>query len=394
MDRSTSRLSHWIYYLAAALFYAATYLRTLVIFRYSASLSRAQDLLLVVLALFLSEPLLTRRWKGYFSIYLLVQTVMVFFLLSLSDTSEYFAILLGVLSMQVMLNLSPRLGAGWIAVCAIFMALLLAEAYGLPQAIAFTLIFTAINVFMGTYALTARRQQAAHREQVQLAHQLRQANQQLEEYSSQLEQLAVVRERNRFARELHDSVTQTVFSMTLATQSAMLLLKRDLGQVKPQLERLEQLVQAALSEMQSLITTLKPEAEASAGLVAGLRHQLSAVRLAQSLSVDLQVTGEQALSPPEEQALLGIAGEALNNIVKHAQTDRAQIRVHLEEPFWMEVEDQGQGFDLARARENGRLGLTSMRERAAEIGWSLQVSSSPGAGTCIRVEKVPVREEQ
>jgi len=308
MDYSTSRLSSWIYYLAAALFYAATYLRTLVIFRYSASLSRAQDLLLVVLALFLTEPLLTRRWKGYFSVYLLVQTVIVFFLLSLSDTSEYFAILLGVLSMQVMLNLNPRLGAGWMAACAIIMALLLAENYGLPQAIAFTLIFTAINVFMGTYALTARRQQAAHQEQVQLAHQLRLANHQLEEYSSQLEQLAVVRERNRFARELHDSVTQTVFSMTLATQSAMLLLKRDLGQVKPQLERLEQLVQAALSEMQSLITTLKPEAEVSAGLVAGLRYQLSAVRLAQSLSVDLQVTGEQALSPPEEQALLGIAG--------------------------------------------------------------------------------------
>jgi signal transduction histidine kinase len=393
MDRSTSRLSHWIYYLAAALFYAGAYLRTLVIFRHSANLSRAQDLLLVVLAIFITEPLLTRRWKGHFSVYLLVQTVLVFFLLSLSDTSEYFAILLGVLSMQVMLNLSLRISAGWMTVCAIFMVLLLAEAYGLPQAVAFALIFTAINVFMGTYALTARRQQAAHQEQVQLAHQLRLANQQLEEYSSQLEHLAVVRERNRFARELHDSATQTVFSMTLTTQSAMLLLKRNSGQVMPQLERLDQLVQAALSEMQSLISTLKPEAEPSPGLVAGLRHQLSAVRLAQSLSVDLQVTGEQSLSPPEEGALLGIAGEALNNIVKHSKTNRAQIRVHLEQPYWMEVEDQGQGFDLVRASQSGRMGLTSMRERAAEIGWSLQVSSSPGAGTCIRVEKKPVKEE-
>ena len=83
---------------------------------------------------------------------------------------------------------------------------------------------------------------------------------------------------------------------------------------------------------------------------------------------------------------MGIAQEALNNAVKHSGSDEAVIRLHLEPPCWMEIEDHGQGFDLQAARQSGRMGLTSMQERAAEIGWEVQVITSPGAGTRIRVE--------
>jgi signal transduction histidine kinase len=108
----------------------------------------------------------------------------------------------------------------------------------------------------------------------------------------------------------------------------------------------------------------------------------------------LDVKGDQALDPEEEQSLFRIAQEALNNIVKHARSSQAQIRLHLSEPFWMEVQDQGQGFDLQRARNSGRVGLASMDERAAEIGWRLQVITSPGAGTRVRVEKKPSEGRQ
>jgi signal transduction histidine kinase len=84
----------------------------------------------------------------------------------------------------------------------------------------------------------------------------------------------------------------------------------------------------------------------------------------------------------------------LNNILKHACTKQAHVRLHLSEPYWLEVEDQGRGFDLKQVRELSGMGLSSMRERAVEASWDLQVLTSPGSGTRIRVEKTKVREVQ
>lgn len=394
MERSTSRLSQWIYYLAATLYYMAVFLRTLIIYQDNPILGRALVLMGIVLIIFISEPAISRRWSSYFPIYLLVQTSLVFVLLALPGYSESFAALLGVLSMQAMLNLNPKIGAVWIAACGLITWLLIARHYSLSESAALALTFTAANGFFGTYALVIRREQAAQDKKLELARELQAANRQLQDYSAQLEQLAIARERNRFARELHDSVTQTVFSMTLTTQSALLLFERDPVQVKDQLERLSHLVHSALAEMQALISTLRPEEATILGLVPALRRHLADVRIAENLSVSLRVEGEQSLGIAEQQALLGIAQEALNNILKHARTHQAQIRLHLGEPYWMEIEDQGLGFDLQQARNSGRMGLTNMRERAAEIGWDLQVVTSPGAGTCIRVEKAPVSEVQ
>jgi len=351
-------------------------------------------LLLVWLVLFLSEPAISRRWSRYFPIYLLCQTALVFTLLSRPGFTDFFGSLLPILGMQVMLRLKPMIGGIWMGLCAPIMMLLLVRTYGTTPAIALTLIYTAGNVFFGTYTLAMRRAQAARLQNQTLAGELQEANEQLHDYSTQLEQLAVARERNRLARELHDSVTQTVFSMTLTTQSALLLLDRDPGRVGVHLERLNQLARSALAEMQVLISELKPDKAAREGLVPVLRRHLAGSRLPENLSVSLEVEGDQRLEFAEDQSLFHIAEEALNNIVKHARTSQAQIRLHLAEPFWMEIEDHGQGFDPLQAQNSGRVGLSSMHERAVEIGWGLQVITSPGAGTCIRVEKAPVREER
>jgi signal transduction histidine kinase len=290
-----------------------------------------------------------------------------------------------------MLRLNSKIGALWIGVCALGIALRLAPTYG-TQTIALTLIYTATNVFLGSYALATRRVQAARTQNLALAQELQEGNQKLRDYTTRLEGMAAARERGRLARDLHDSVTQTVFSMNLTTQSAILLLDRNPQQVGSQLERLSQLAESALSEMQLLISKLRPEKIAKGGLAAALRSHLVDSRLPESLSVTLEAEGESPLEPAEEQSLFRIAQEALNNIVKHAQASHAQIRLHLAEPFWMEIVDQGQGFDLHQAQNSGRVGLNSMRERAAEIGWDLQIITSPGAGTRVRVDKTPVRE--
>lgn len=392
MDRTSSRLSHWIYYLTATLYYLAVFLRTILIYQDSPLITQALILLLMVLILFVSEPQFSRRWSSYFLFYLLLQTTLVFVLLNLPGFSDFFASLLGVLSMQAMLNLNPRIGAVWIGFSAPIMGIILTRDYGISQAVPLALIYTASNVFLGTYALVIRREQVAQDQRLELAHELQVANRQVLDYSNQLEHLAIARERNRFARELHDSVTQTVFSMTLTTQSALMLVERDRPRVKEELERLNTMVRSALVEMQALIAELKPERGYIPGLVPALRHLLAESRISENLSINLRVEGEGSLNIAEEQALLGIAQEALNNIMKHAQTRQVDIDLHMTEPYWMEVKDSGQGFDLGRARKSGRMGLIGMRERATEIGWDFQIITSPGAGTCIRVEKTPDNE--
>jgi signal transduction histidine kinase len=391
-EPAVNQPSQWIFYLTASFYFGAVFLRSFLIYGRAPEFSRILGILSLWLILAISQPLLSRKWSHYFPIYLVLQTLLVFALLTLSDESDFFATLLIILSMQAMLYLSPRIGGSWIGFCALLMALLLAENYG-TQAIALSLIFTAGNILLGSYALATRRAQAARSQNQALVREVREANQQLEIYLSQLGGMAAARERNRLARELHDSVTQTVFSITLAAQSAALLLKRDPTQVGTQLDHLNNLAQNALNEIQVLISELNPERATGDGLVPTLRRYLTGSRFHEKLSVSLEVEDKQPLEPAEEQSLFRIIQEALNNTMKYAQVSHAWVRLHLAEPFWLEIEDRGQGFDLQRGRRGG-IGLASMCERAAEIGWDLQILTSPGAGTRIRVEKKRPEERQ
>lgn len=390
---SSSRSFQWIFYLVSSFYFGAVFLRSILIYRDSPDLLPVLGMLVVWLFLFVSEPEITKRWSRYFFIYLVIQTILIFVLLSMPGYPDFIAALFAIPSMQVMLHLNIKFGVAWIAVWAVGMAWIMSKVYG-SQAIALVLIYTAGNIFYGAYSRATRRAQEAQGHNQALAQELEEANQKLQTYSTQLEQLAVARERSRLARDLHDSVTQTVFSMTLTTQSAILLLEQDPARVPAQLERLGQLARNALAEMQLLITELRPEETTTGGLATTLRRYLTDDRFPENLSISLEVEGDGPLTPVEEQGLFHIVQEALNNIVKHTRASKAQVRLHLSEPMWIEVEDWGQGFDLQQARQSGRVGLFSMRERAAEVGWDLQIETSPGHGTCIRVEKLPKEVRQ
>ena len=389
MIRLSDRSSQWIFYLAAGFNFGAVFLRSILIYGSNPELFPVLGVLLFWLVLFASEPAISNKWSRYFPLYLALQTGLIFTLLGLPDSTDFFAALFVIPSMQIMQRLSSKIWGLWIGLCVLTTTLLLLKSNG-NEAYALVLIYTAGNVFYGFYAKATRQAQITRVENFALARELQEANQKLQAYSAQMERLVVARERNRLARDLHDSVTQTVFSMTLTTQSALLLLDREPARVGAQLDRLGQLTQNALSEMQLLISELKPEEAGGRGLMADLRRYLAGGHFPDDLSIDLEVQGGQSLRPAEEQSLFHIVQEALNNIVKHAQTRKAQVRLHLTEPMWIEIEDQGRGFDLGHAQgDSRRLGLHSMRERATEIGWDLQIKTSPGAGTCVRVEKLP-----
>ena len=344
-------------------------------------------LLAAWLALFLIEPLLTRRWKAFYHVYLALQAAAVTALLFGPDPPDYFAFLFAILSMQTMQRLNLRSGTIWVAVFTVLMIPPLVLHYGVLSGIAFGLIYTAADALFAAHALASRQALAARAANQAMLQELEQNNQKLQDYSKQLELLAVARERGRLGRELHDSVTQTVFSMTLTTQSALLLLDSNPARVKAQLDRLNELAHSALAEMQTLISELRPQEPGEGGLVAALRQHLAGRHLPDGLAVSLDVKGEDSLSPGEARGLFRIAQEALNNVVKHAQATQACLRLHLAEPLWVEIEDNGLGFDLKPARQGSGVGLSSMRERAAEIGWELRVTSAPGKGTRVRVSK-------
>jgi signal transduction histidine kinase len=195
---------------------------------------------------------------------------------------------------------------------------------------------------------------------------------------------AVLEERNRLARELHDSVSQQLFSMTLTSQAARAQLERNPQRVAAQLERLQETSTAALAEMRALILQLRPPALRDQGLVAALQHHAQLIARREGIVVGLSVTGDERLARGIEQPLYRIVQEALNNVLKHANARNVQIGLEFgAEQIRARVSDDGQGFNLAAVpRGDGRhLGMLSMRERAAEIGGTMEVRSSPGSGT-------------
>lgn len=201
---------------------------------------------------------------------------------------------------------------------------------------------------------------------------------------------AAVEERQRLARELHDSVTQSLFSITLFARAAELSLTqagidpdgplgRSIGQVR-------ELTQGALAEMRALIFELRPDALVEEGLVAALQRQAAAlmVRGGRPIAVDGPDI-RLPIAPDVEEHLYRIALEALHNTLKHADASRAWVTISAEVGHvTLEVGDDGCGFDPTLSRP-GHLGLTTMAERAARIGGRLQVESASGQGTRTRV---------
>jgi len=204
----------------------------------------------------------------------------------------------------------------------------------------------------------------------------------------QAQQAATLEERQRLARDLHDSVTQALYGVTLyAEAAARLLSSGEMGMAADHLRELRDSAQEALREMRLLIFELRPSALEKEGLAAALEARLEAVEGRAGLKTDFKVEGEGRLVPEIEEELYRIAQEALNNALKHAQARRITVSLRQDQrTVTLEITDDGIGFDPTTARDQGGLGLSGMEERAAQLGARLTVQSRPGEGTTIRVE--------
>jgi signal transduction histidine kinase len=206
-------------------------------------------------------------------------------------------------------------------------------------------------------------------------------------------ELSAIEERNRLARDLHDSVVQKLFGVALAAESASTLLERDRSQARGEVDRLGELAQEAIAELRALVFQLRPAVVETDGLAAALRKHVEVLRRAHRLEIDLEVSGADRLRPGLDEEVFRIAQEALHNALRHSGASR--IAVRLSEPdglLSLSVEDDGVGFEPnAAGVRSRRLGLTSMEERASALGGTLSVRSRPGAGATIELE-VPLGE--
>lgn len=204
--------------------------------------------------------------------------------------------------------------------------------------------------------------------------------------AEQSAQLAAVEERNRLARDLHDSVSQELFSLTMLAAAARRVIERKPELVAVQLGEIQDTAQRALQETRSLILALRPAALEGRGLVPALRDLATSAQDRQGLSVELAISGERRLPLEHEQALFRIAQEALANVARHSGVRAAQIALDYEDSLVrLTIADHGRGFDPSMPRSARSIGLASMSERASALGGALLLESACDHGATVTV---------
>ncbi len=211
----------------------------------------------------------------------------------------------------------------------------------------------------------------------------------IERAHEQAQKLAAIEERQRLARELHDSVSQALYGIALGANSALAMLEKDLGATREALAYVNSLADLGLTEMRALIFELRLESLEREGLVEGLAKHAAALRARSEVEIAEELCGEPPVPLEVKETVYRIAREAMQNAVKHSQATAIRLRLRWNgEWLDLEVSDNGVGFDPAQPFD-GHLGLRSMRERAAGQGGELLIDSAPGAGTRVELSIRP-----
>jgi signal transduction histidine kinase len=200
-------------------------------------------------------------------------------------------------------------------------------------------------------------------------------------------QAAAMAERSRLARELHDSVSQALFGISLGTRTSLELLASDPTKARDPMDYVLALADASMAEMRALIFELRPESLQTEGLHAAFHKQAAALVARHKINVQTHLSGSEADLPIHvKEAIYRIGLEAIQNTIKHAHASDVVLTVERpsDNSVVLQIEDNGGGFD-ARGDFPGHFGLKTMRERAESLAGQFHVTSELGKGTCIRV---------
>lgn len=217
----------------------------------------------------------------------------------------------------------------------------------------------------------------------QLSRELNEMAAQLENLMQTRGELATLEARNRFARDLHDSVKQQIFATSFQVAAARALIENDARAAASHLAQAEELVHGAQKELNVLIGEMRPAALEGKGLAGALRDYLRGWSQSAEIPAEVHVSGEREVPLQTEQALFRVAQEALANVARHSGARKVEVDlIYAADTLTLRVTDDGRGFDSAREQGDG-FGLQSMRERAERLGGYVSVDSAPGEGTTV-----------
>lgn len=362
--------------LATYLMVAAVFVRTYLY--YPHVLTPVFSLLFFLVALLFLEPIVVRHKKVLWTVYIIVQIAIMVMLFFLEPDGDTFSLLLLPATMFVMRYYQHLVAWLWVGVFSIVMSAMLF--YGHQEyAPALIVIYLVAYILVASFSLTIRQYKEVQNELVE-------ANKQLRDYNEQVELLTAENERNHLARELHDSVTQTIFSMTLITSSTRILQERGSDQVGVKLEELQNLAQSALKEMRALVTQLRPLSISDDGLYPVLLKHITGLNKRNDVNITLEKADTEIwLNRNQQQEAFRIVQEALNNVIKHAEAKRAEVKFEQSSTeLFITITDDGKGFEQdALPEQLHNFGLESMQQRAAELGGTLTIESEPQEGTTV-----------
>jgi len=320
-------------------------------------------------------------------LYFGIQTALTIGAMLLFYELDFFALLFMPLAGQAMFAFSRQTASVWVILFGIGTIVGQFIQFGGLEGLSFSFLYLSGLFLVASFSNLMLRANEARLQSDQLLDELQQAHRQLQDYAGQAEELATAKERNRLARELHDSVAQTLYGLTLQAEAASR--KLNAGQtddVSDYLGEIRDSAQQTLKETRLLIFELRPPILEQEGLVAALRARLESVESRSGLKTQIYLQELGRLPGGIETSLYGISNEALNNILKHAHA--SEVAVSLEKKMdniILEISDNGIGFDPDSVEQFGGLGLKGMQERAEQVGGNIQVKSGKN-GTQVTVE--------
>lgn len=320
-------------------------------------------------------------------LYFSIQTAVVFTLLLTEPARDYYAMLFVALGLAVSRTMSEGKVRFWLVVLCAAPCIGLLLTFGVSESLTYMPSYVGGVLLVGLYGRATVKATTASARSEQLLRELETANRRLQAYAEGAKESATVEERARLARELHDAVTQTIFSMNLTAEAAKMAHTSDPARVPVMLDRIQELAGDALGEMRSMVEQLRQQGAAETSLITALEKHLALRERRDGFRISLAVEGRERGSPETRDALFRTAQEALNNVLRHSGAKEAEVTLRFDaERATLAVRDRGIGFDPAGQRGGKSFGLLTMRERVEALGGRLGVESAPGRGTLIRAE--------
>lgn len=324
-----------------------------------------------------SRIVASRSWGSYF--YTSLQTVLIVILIALPPQQLIAVVLFFVLSAEVTMMYPARIAAAWIGLFTVITLVAYVAVNG-PDALVAVPIYAAGYIFFAIFAQQTARAEAARAESERLLLELQAAHRQLQDYAVQAEELAVQQERNRLAREMHDTLGHRLTVSSVQLQAAQRLISSQPERAAQMVSTVQEQIGEGLRDLRRTVATLRAPVEADLALAPALKRLAGGFQEATGIAVHLQVADDlPELSPAQRHALYRGAQEGLTNVHKHAAAGEAWIELTRDNgAVSLLVRDNGAGVVSGNGATG--FGLHGLRERAAQLGGELSFHAMPGGG--------------